>query len=195
LSSLDSIEIDEALFELIAGEPRLMPHFHLSLQAGDDMILKRMKRRHSRADAVRTVERIKTARSDATIAADLIAGFPTETEEMALNSLELLDDCDIIAAHVFPFSPRPNTAAARMPQLSREVVKARAARLREAAVGRRARWLDSLIGTRQRVLVEGDATGHSDGFAPVHIPGSERGQLVDARISGREGDHLLGVCA
>jgi threonylcarbamoyladenosine tRNA methylthiotransferase MtaB len=195
LSSLDSIEIDEALFELIAGEPRLMPHFHLSLQAGDDMILKRMKRRHSRADAVRTVERIKTARSDATIAADLIAGFPTETEEMALNSLELLDDCDIIAAHVFPFSPRPNTAAARMPQLSREVVKARAARLREAAVGRRARWLDSLIGTRQRVLVEGDDTGHSDGFAPVHIPGSERGQLVDARISGREGDHLLGVCA
>src|SRR5215212_6377238 len=195
LSSLDSVELDGALFELIAGEPRLMPHFHLSLQAGDDLILKRMKRRHSRIDAVRTVERIKKFRTDSTIGADLIAGFPTETEEMALNSLELLDDCDIIAAHVFPFSPRPNTAAARMPQLSREVVKARAARLREAAVGRRARWLDSLIGTRQRVLVEGDDTGHSDGFAPVHIPGSERGQLVDARISGRDGDHLLGVCA
>ena len=137
LSSLDSIEIDEALFELIAGEPRLMPHFHLSLQAGDDMILKRMKRRHSRADAVRTVERIKAARPDATIGADLIAGFPTETEEMALNSLKLLDDCDIIAAHVFPFSPRPNTPAARMPQVAREVVKARAARLREAAAERR----------------------------------------------------------
>ena len=132
LSSLDSIEIDEALFELIAGEPRLMPHFHLSLQAGDDMILKRMKRRHSRADAVRTVERIKAARADATIGADLIAGFPTETEDMALNSLKLLDDCDIIAAHIFPFSPRPDTPAARMPQLERELVKARAARLREA---------------------------------------------------------------
>ena len=138
LSSLDSIEIDEALFELIAGEPRLMPHFHLSLQAGDDMILKRMKRRHSRADAVRTVERIKAARPDATIGADLIAGFPTETEEMALNTLKLLDDCDIVAAHIFPFSPRPDTPAARMPQVERELVKARAARLREAAAERRA---------------------------------------------------------
>ncbi|WP_223276181.1 MiaB/RimO family radical SAM methylthiotransferase [Sphingomonas daechungensis] len=111
LSSLDSIEIDDALLELIAGEPRLMPHFHLSLQAGDDMILKRMKRRHSRVDAVRTVERIKVGRSDATIGADLIAGFPTETEEMARNSLKLLEDCDVVAAHVFPFSlvrtPRP----------------------------------------------------------------------------------------
>ena len=129
LSSLDSVEIDDALFELIAGEPRLMPHFHLSLQAGDDLILKRMKRRHSRADAVRTVERIKTARPDATIGADLIAGFPTETEEMALNRLKLLDDCDMVAAHVFPFSPRPDTPAARMPQVERESVKARAARL------------------------------------------------------------------
>src|SRR5437764_5909449 len=108
LSSLDGVEMDEPLFELIVGEPRLMPHFHLSLQAGDDLILKRMKRRHSRGDAVRTVERIKAARSDATIGADLIAGFPTESEEMALNSLKLLDDCDIIATHVFPFSPRPN---------------------------------------------------------------------------------------
>ena len=133
LSSLDSVEIDDALLELIAGEPRLMPHFHLSLQAGDDMILKRMKRRHSRSDAVRTVERIKTARPDATIGADLIAGFPTETEEMFLNSLKLLDDCHVVAAHVFPFSPRPNTPAARMPQLPRELVKARAARLRQAA--------------------------------------------------------------
>src|SRR4051794_34537839 len=117
LSSLDSIEIEDALFELIAGEPRLMPHFHLSLQAGDDIILKRMKRRHSRADAVRTVERIKAARTDATIGADLIAGFPTETEEMALNPLNLLDDCDVVAAHIFPFSPRPDTPASRMPQL------------------------------------------------------------------------------
>src|SRR5947209_8097663 len=188
LSSLDSIEIDEELFELIAGEPRLMPHFHLSLQAGDDMILKRMKRRHSRADAVRTVARIKAVRPDASIGADLIAGFPTETEEMALNSLRLLDDCDVIAAHVFPFSPRPDTPAARMPQLPREVVKARAARLREAAAQRRTRWLDSLVGTTERVLVEGPSTGHTDGFAPVAIPGVERGRTVRTRITSRDRD-------
>jgi threonylcarbamoyladenosine tRNA methylthiotransferase MtaB len=195
LSSLDSIEIDEPLFELITGEPRLMPHFHLSLQAGDDMILKRMKRRHSRADAVRTVERIKTARPDASIGADLIAGFPTETEEMALNSLRLLDDCDIVAAHVFPFSPRPNTPAARMPQLPREIVKARASRLRDAVADRRSRWLDSLIGTRQRMLVEGPGKGHSDSFAPVLIEGAKRGEILDVRIAGRNGDSLAAVRA
>jgi threonylcarbamoyladenosine tRNA methylthiotransferase MtaB len=193
LSSLDSIEIDGALFELIAGEPRLMPHFHLSLQAGDDMILKRMKRRHSRADAVRTVERIKAARADATIGADLIAGFPTETEEMARNSLKLLDECDVVAAHIFPFSPRPGTPASRMPQLPREVVKARAARLREAATHRRTRWLDSLVGSSQQILVEGPSTGHTDGFAPVATAGVDRGCIVQARITGREGDHLVGV--
>ena len=191
LSSLDSIEIDEPLFELMAREPRLMPHFHLSLQAGDDMILKRMKRRHSRADAVRTVERIKAARTDATIGADLIAGFPTETEEMALNSLELLDDCDIIAAHIFPFSPRPNTPAARMSQLPREVVKARAARLREAAAERRSRWLDSLVGTEQMILVEGEGSGHAGNFAPVAVEGGKRGQVLDVRIAHRTGDWLV----
>jgi threonylcarbamoyladenosine tRNA methylthiotransferase MtaB len=190
LSSLDSIEIDPALFELIAGEPRLMPHFHLSLQAGDDMILKRMKRRHSRADAVATVEKIKAVRPDATIGADLIAGFPTETEKMALNSLELLDDCDVIGAHVFPFSPRPNTPAARMPQLQRDVVKARAARLRKAAADRRSRWLDSLIGSTMQVLIENSAKGHTDAFAPVRIEGAARGQAGLAYISGRDGDHL-----
>jgi threonylcarbamoyladenosine tRNA methylthiotransferase MtaB len=195
LSSLDSIEIDEALFELIAGEPRLMPHFHLSLQAGDDLILKRMKRRHSRIDAVRTVERIKAVRPNATIGADLIAGFPTETEEMALNSLTLLDDCEIVGAHVFPFSPRPNTPAARMPQLPRDVVKARAARLREAAAGRRARWLESLIGTTQRLLIEGEGRGHADNFAPVLVEGAQRGQIVSVRITGRDRDTLVGVAA
>jgi len=193
LSSLDSIEIDEALFELIAGEPRLLPHFHLSLQAGDDLILKRMKRRHSRAAATRMVERIKTIRSDATIGADLIAGFPTETEEMALRSLKLLDDCDIVAAHIFPFSPRPDTPAARMPQLPREVVKARAARLREAAAARRARWLDSLVGSRQRVLVENGGKGHADNFAPVAVSGADKGETLAVRIASRDGDHLIGV--
>ena len=195
LSSLDSVEIDEALLELIASEPRLMPHFHLSLQAGDDMILKRMKRRHSRSDAVRTVERIKAARPDATIGADLIAGFPTETEEMSLNSLKLLEDCDVVAAHVFPFSPRPQTPAARMPQLAREVLKARAARLREAAAARRSRWLDSFVGTVQPVLVENNSKGHTDNFAPFVMPGSTRGQGGRTRITGRDGELLTAVWA
>ena len=195
LSSLDSIEIEEELFELIAGEKRLMPHFHLSLQSGDDMILKRMKRRHSRTQAVRAVERIKAVRPDATIGADLIAGFPTETEEMALNSLRLLDDCDIIAAHIFPFSPRPSTPAARMPQLPREAVKARADRLREAAAERRSRWLDSLLGSTLPALAEGEGKGHTDNFAPVAIDGSKRGETGLARITGHEGDHLTAVWA
>ena len=195
LSSLDSIEIDGALHELIAGEPRLMPHFHLSLQAGDDMILKRMKRRHSRAGAVRTVEQIKTARADATIGADLIAGFPTETEEMALNTLKLLDDCDVIAAHTFPFSPRPDTPAARMPQLSRELVKARAARLRAAAADRRSRWLASLVGSTQPILVEGEDQGHTDHFAPVAVRGAQRGVSGLARMVAYKDEQLTAAWA
>jgi threonylcarbamoyladenosine tRNA methylthiotransferase MtaB len=195
LSSLDSIEIDDALFELIAGEPRLMPHFHLSLQAGDDMILKRMKRRHSRSDAVRAVERIKAARPDATIGADLIAGFPTETEEMSVNTLKLLDDCDIIAAHVFPFSPRPHTPARRMPQLPRELIKSRAARLRDAAAHRRAGWLKGLVGSIQRVLIEAEGKGHSGGMAPVAVPDARRGQTGNARITEFAGDHVMAVWA
>ena len=193
LSSLDSIEIDEELMELVAGEPRLLPHFHLSLQAGDDLILKRMKRRHSRAQAVATVERLKAARSDVTIGADLIAGFPTESEEAARNSLALLDDCDIVAAHIFPFSPRPDTPAARMPQLERELIKARAARLRHEAQGRRAAWLDGLVGTAQTVLIENSEKGHSDGFAPIRIDGSRRGDIGTARIMSRDGDILIGI--
>ena len=193
LSSLDSIEIDDSLFELIAGEPRLMPHFHLSLQAGDDMILKRMKRRHGRVQAVRTVERIKSARPDATIGADLIAGFPTESEEMAGNSLKFLEDCDIIAAHIFPFSPRPETPAARMPQLPRALVKARAARLRDAADERRSRWLAGLAGSTQRVLIEGSGAGHADNLAPVRVEGAQRGEVIDVRITAAGAGHLLGV--
>ncbi|WP_395001262.1 MiaB/RimO family radical SAM methylthiotransferase [Sphingomonas sp.] len=195
LSSLDSIEIDPALMELIAGETRLMPHFHLSLQAGDDLILKRMRRRHSRGDAVRTVAAIKAARSDATIGADLIAGFPTESEEAALNTLQLLDDCDVIAGHIFPFSPRPNTPAARMPQVEREIVKARAARLRDRAAERRADWLRSLAGTRQRVLIENKERGHSDGFAPIFVAGSVRGQSGLATVTGVGDGQLIGEFA
>jgi threonylcarbamoyladenosine tRNA methylthiotransferase MtaB len=192
LSSLDSIEIDGALMELIAGEPRLMPHFHLSLQAGDDLILKRMRRRHSRADAVRTVKAIKAVRPDATIGADLIAGFPTETEEAAVNTLRLLDDCDIVAGHVFPFSPRPGTPAERMPQVERELVKARAARLRARAAERRAAWLASQVGTRQPVLIENKERGHTDGFAPITIAASARGDSGFALVTGVADGLLIG---
>ena len=192
LSSLDGIEIDGALMELIAGESRLMPHFHLSLQAGDDLVLKRMRRRHLRADAVRTVAAIKAARSDATIGADLIAGFPTESEEAALNSLALLDDCDVVAAHVFPFSPRPGTPAAKMPQVEREIVRARAARLRERAAARREAWLGSLVGTVQPVLIENKERGHTDGFAPIAIAGSVRGDAGFARVVGLVNGQLIG---
>jgi threonylcarbamoyladenosine tRNA methylthiotransferase MtaB len=195
LSSLDSVEIDDALLELIGGEQRLLPYFHLSLQAGDDLILKRMKRRHSRADAVRTVERIKTARSTATIGADLIAGFPTESEDMAVNTLKLLEDCDVVAAHIFPLSARPNTPAARMPQLPHGLVRERAARLRTAAAERRARWLGGLVGTTQPVLIENGGKGHADNFAPVAIAGAARGENGTARITARDGDVLNAVWA
>ena len=174
-----------------------MPHFHLSLQAGDDLILKRMKRRHSRADAVRMVERIKAARPDATIGADLIAGFPTESEEMALNSLQLLDDCDIIAAHVFPFSPRPNTPGGA--DAAGRARDRQGPRRPPARSGRRSAaraWLDGLIGTTQRVLIENNGKGHSDGFAPVLVAGADRGDSRRWRASpAATATSLVGVFA
>ncbi|MBW0145037.1 tRNA (N(6)-L-threonylcarbamoyladenosine(37)-C(2))-methylthiotransferase MtaB [Sphingomicrobium clamense] len=182
LSSLDSIEIDGALYELIS-EPRMLPHFHLSLQAGDDMILKRMKRRHSRAQAVEIVEKIRAVRPEATIGADLIAGFPTETDEMALNTLKLLDDCDIVAAHIFPFSPREMTPAAKMPQVDRAVIKERAARLREKAAERRLAWLRSHIDTTVGALIENHGKGHTDTFAPITVEGAARGAYVEAIVA------------
>ncbi|MDT8758138.1 tRNA (N(6)-L-threonylcarbamoyladenosine(37)-C(2))-methylthiotransferase MtaB [Sphingomonas psychrotolerans] len=171
LSSLDGVEVDDRLFALLTDEPRLQPHVHLSLQAGDDMVLKRMKRRHSRAQSVALVERLKAARPDIAIGADLIAGFPTETGAMFANTLALLDDCDVVHAHIFPYSPRTGTPAARMPQVAPEVIKARAARLREAAAARRLRWLKTLVGTKQEILVErpGDR-GHAPNFAEVRLP-------------------------
>jgi len=193
LSSLDSIEIDDALMELVAGEPRLLPHFHLSLQAGDDLTLKRMKRRHSRAQAVATVARLKAARGDVTIGADLIAGFPTESEESAADTRALIADCEIVTAHVFPFSPRPGTPAARMPQVPHDVIKARAARLREVAAAQRQAWLTAQVGTRQRVLIENGHKGHSDGFAPVRIAGAPRGACGPALIIAVDGDTLIGT--
>jgi len=170
LSSLDGIEIDERLFDLLTGEPRVMPHVHLSLQAGDDLILKRMKRRHSRTQSVTLVERLKARRPEIAIGADIIAGFPTEDEAMFANSLALIADCDIVHAHVFPYSPRSGTPAARMPQVAPVVVKERAARLRAAAQAHRAGWLATLVGTEQCVLVEapGDR-GHAENFAEIRL--------------------------
>ncbi|MGK6355519.1 tRNA (N(6)-L-threonylcarbamoyladenosine(37)-C(2))-methylthiotransferase MtaB [Sphingomonas sp. DT-207] len=170
LSSLDGIEVDDRLFALLTQEPRVMPHVHLSFQAGDDMVLKRMKRRHSRAQSLALVERLKAARPGIAIGADLIAGFPTETEAMFANTLALIDDCDIVHAHIFPYSPRAGTPAARMPQTEPEVVKARATRLRTAAERRRTEWLQSLVGSTQQVLVErpGDR-GHAPNFAEVRF--------------------------
>ena len=205
LSSLDSIEIDDRLFEIITGEARIMPHVHLSLQSGDDMILKRMKRRHLRADAVRLVERLKAKRPDIAIGADIIAGFPTEEEVMFANSLALLEDCDIVFGHIFPYSPRPGTAAARMPQLDRTAIKARADRLRTAAQDRKARWLESLIGTERRVLIERDGrTGHAENHASVEIPATEdfrfapdalKGRIMTLTITANDGAKLTGIPA
>jgi threonylcarbamoyladenosine tRNA methylthiotransferase MtaB len=194
LSSLDCIEIDERLFDIATGEPRFMPHLHMSFQAGDDMVLKRMKRRHSRAAAVETVRRLKEKRRDIAIGADLIAGFPTETEDMHENSVRLVEECGIVMGHIFPFSPKRGTPAARMPQVHPSVAKARAKRLREACAAQRSSWLDGLVGTRQKVLVEReDGFGHAETFAPVKVAGRSRvGRIVEANIARAEGDMLIG---
>jgi threonylcarbamoyladenosine tRNA methylthiotransferase MtaB len=193
LSSLDSIEVDDRLFDLITGEPRLMPHVHLSLQAGDDMILKRMKRRHSRAESVAVVARLKASRPDIAIGADLIAGFPTESEAMFANTRALIDDCDIVHAHIFPYSPRAGTPAARMPQIEPEVRKTRAAILREAAAARRTSWLRGLVGSEQGVLVERPGTrGHAGNFAAISFPEAPVGSIARVAITGIQNDHLIG---
>ena len=194
LSSLDSVEIDDRLFDLLTSESRMMPHLHMSFQAGDDMILKRMKRRHSRAQAVEIVARLKAKRPEIAIGADLIAGFPTEADAMADNSLKLIDDCDIVMGHIFPFSPRHGTPAARMPQVDPKIVKERARRLREATARRKAAWLQSLIGTRQRVLVEReDGSGHSESFAPVRVPGARIGEIASTTIRSHEDGMPIGA--
>lgn len=194
LSSLDSIEIDDRLFALLTDDARVMPHVHLSLQAGDDLVLKRMKRRHARADAVRLVERLRAARPEIVIGADLIAGFPTEDAAMFANTLALLDDCDIVHAHIFPYSPRAGTPAARMPQIAADVRKARAAMLREAAARRRATWLRSLIGSRQAVLVERPGTrGHAGNFAEVALPATAIGRVQEVIITGVADGMLIGA--
>jgi len=192
LSSIDSIEADEELVEAIAGESRLMPHLHLSLQAGDDLILKRMKRRHLRDDAISFCTAIRRQRSDVVFGADIIAGFPTETEEMFARSLDLVDECGLVHLHVFPFSPRKGTPAARMPQLDRGLIKERAARLRAHGQAALERHHRSLVGTRQRVLVEQTGLGRTEGFSPITIPGGEPGTILDVLVTGHEGDRLTG---
>ncbi|KPL67209.1 2-methylthioadenine synthase [Erythrobacter sp. SG61-1L] len=179
LSSLDGVEIDPQLFELLAGEARVMPHLHLSLQHGHDLILKRMKRRHLRADAVSLVTRLKALRPDIAIGADIIAGFPTEDDAMHEANRSIIRELDIVHAHIFPYSPRPYTPAARMPQVDPQVVKARAAQLREEAALVRAEWLQSLVGKAHSVLAERDGTGYAPHFARVSLPeGTAPGTIV-----------------
>ncbi len=188
LSSLDSVEIDPLLFELLTGETRMMPHVHLSLQAGDDMILKRMKRRHARADAVRLVERLKAWR-DIAIGADIIAGFPTEDDTMAANTLALVDDCAIAFGHIFPFSPRHGTPAARMPQVDPAVARARAARLRAACAKQLESLKAEMIGTRQMMLVENDGlTGHAENFVRLALDvAAPPGEILPVTMTDRSG--------
>jgi threonylcarbamoyladenosine tRNA methylthiotransferase MtaB len=185
LSSLDGVEIDPALFDILTGEVRVMPHLHLSLQSGDDMVLKRMKRRHSRAQAIDLVERLLARRPDIAIGADLIAGFPTETEAMHANNLSIVAACRIVHGHVFPYSPRPGTPAARMPQVDPVVVRARAAQVRAAVAAQRAAWLQTLVAKPRVVLAERDGTGHSGEFAPYRLPaGTRAGSLVTITPTG-----------
>jgi len=193
ISSLDPSEVDAPLFELLAYEPRVMPHVHLSLQAGDDMILKRMKRRHSRAQAVDLVERLKAARPEMAIGADIIAGFPTEDDAMFANSAALIDDCHIVFGHIFPYSPRPGTPAARMPQVPGDIGRARAAILREKSAVRRKDWLATLVGTRQSVLVERDGiSGHAANFAPVRFAPQRPGSIASIEVASSDGEKLYG---
>ncbi|PVX30900.1 tRNA (N(6)-L-threonylcarbamoyladenosine(37)-C(2))-methylthiotransferase MtaB [Sphingomonas pokkalii] len=193
LSSLDGIEVDDRLFALLSQEPRVMPHVHLSLQAGDDLILKRMKRRHSRAQSVALAERLRTARPEIAIGADLIAGFPTEDDRMFENTRALIADCGVVHAHIFPYSPRAGTPAARMPQVAPATIRDRAARLRAAAAAQRATWLETLVGSRQQVLVErpGDR-GHAGNFAEVRLTAPRKtGETVNVTIARVEDGTLV----
>ncbi len=196
LSSLDAVELDEALLDAIANEPRLMPHLHLSLQAGDDMILKRMKRRHSRDDAIELCAKIRTLRPGIVFGADLIAGFPTETDEMFENSLRLIDDCGLSYLHVFPYSARAGTPAARMPQLPGAVRKQRAAQLRAAGALALQQHLQRLVGSRMRILMETEIRGRTECFAEVQLERPcDAGSLQAAEITGAADGRLTSAGA
>ncbi|WP_417524322.1 tRNA (N(6)-L-threonylcarbamoyladenosine(37)-C(2))-methylthiotransferase MtaB [Marinovum sp.] len=192
ISSIDSIEADPALMEAIATEPRLMPHLHLSLQAGDDMILKRMKRRHLRDDAIAFCEEARRLRPEMTYGADIIAGFPTETEAMFDNSLKLVEDCDLTWLHVFPYSPRPGTPAARMPQVDGRAIKERAGRLRAAGAAQVAAHLAGQQGRVHHMLMENPHMGRTEQFAEVRFATAQpEGQIVTATITGVDGQQLV----
>ena len=192
LSSIDPSEIDDELMILIEGEERLMPHLHLSIQSGDDMTLKRMKRRHTRADVIALTERVRARRPDIAFGADLIAGFPTETDEMFDNSVKLVDECGIAFAHVFPFSPKTGTPAARMPQIPRSTVKARAQALRERAAARFQAHLERQLGCETTLLIERNGFGRAPNFTPVRFETQAApGTLVRARITSHREDCLL----
>ena len=197
LSSIDAIEIDEPLFELLSTEQRIAPHLHLSFQSGDDMILKRMKRRHSRADAINLCNRLRDARPDMAFGADLIAGFPTETDEMFANTLASVDECGIDYLHVFPYSPRPGTPAARMPQVARDIIKARAAQLREKGAERLGQRLDRHVGQTAMALVESGNRARLSDFAPVRIegPSPEAGRPALFHLVSRTATELVGHLA
>jgi threonylcarbamoyladenosine tRNA methylthiotransferase MtaB len=192
ISSIDSVEADEDLLDVIANESRLMPHLHLSLQAGDDMVLKRMKRRHLRADAIAFCEQVKRLRPDMVFGADIIAGFPTETEEMFSRSLDIVEECELTHLHVFPFSPRPGTPAAKMPQVARDVVKDRARRLRERGDAALLKHLTDEVGTRRNVLIEANQLGRTEGFTLVRFASPvTRGEIQAVTIAGHDGKDLL----
>ena len=194
LSSLDCVEIDDALMEAFATEERLMPHLHLSLQAGDDLVLKRMKRRHRRADAVALCDKLRRLRPDMVFGADIIAGFPTETEAMFRRSLDLVEDCGLTHLHVFPYSPRRGTPAARMPQVARDAVKERAARLRKRGEAALRHHLDGEVGQVRRVLTETAGAGRTEPFTPVRLEGAlAPGQIVAAKITGHDGRRLIAM--
>ena len=191
ISSIDSIEVDDNLMQAIATEPRLMPHLHLSLQHGDDLILKRMKRRHLRDDAIRFTEEALKLRPDMTFGADIIAGFPTETEAHFENSLKLVDDCNLTWLHVFPYSPRPGTPAARMPQVKGQAIKDRAARLRAAGDRQVAAHLVQQVGRDHRILMENPHMGRTEQFTEVILSTPQpEGHIVTARITGLSGAQL-----
>jgi len=192
LSSIDSIEADRDVLAALAEEKRLMPHLHLSLQAGDDLILKRMKRRHLRADAIAFCDAVRRLRPDVVFGGDVIAGFPTESEEMFSRSLDLVDECGLTHLHVFPFSPRPGTPAARMPQVARAVVKERARRLREKGAAALVRHLDREVGARRQVLTESCEIGRTEHFTPVRLSRPvEPGVILDLTMASHDGRQLL----
>jgi threonylcarbamoyladenosine tRNA methylthiotransferase MtaB len=192
LSSLDPVEIDPALWRLLADEPRLMPHLHLSVQSGDDTILRRMKRRHLRADSIAVARRARSLRPDIAIGADLIAGFPTETEEMFDNTLRLVEECGLVYLHVFPYSSRPGTPASRMPQLPGPVRRERAARLRTVGDAALSRFLASKVGAEEEVLMESSRLGRTGDFALVEVTGgAEPRTLTRVRIKSVAGDRLV----